>query len=134
MLDPVHSHREVTNTESFCLSCHEMEANVFKELGRTAHFSNRSGVRDSCPDCHVPHDWTDTIARKMQASKEVWGHLFGTIHTRQKSLDLRLELAKHEWAELRPSPGKRCGTSTGLPPVWRTFPSLTPRPFRTPRD
>ena len=62
---------ELTNTEQFCTSCHEMETNVYEELTRTVHFSNRSGVRASCPDCHVPHEWTDKIARKMQASKEV---------------------------------------------------------------
>ena len=63
------------------------ENNVYEELTRTVHFSNRSGVRASCPDCHVPHEWTDKIARKMQASKEVWGKIFGTIDTRQKFLD-----------------------------------------------
>jgi cytochrome c-type protein NapC len=63
---------EITNTEEFCISCHEMEANVYEEMSRTIHFSNRSGVRASCPACHVPHEWTDKIARKMQASKEVW--------------------------------------------------------------
>ena len=73
---------EFTNTETFCVSCHEMRSNVYQELSRTVHFSNRSGVRAICSDCHVPHDWTDKIARKMQASKEVWGHLFGTISTR----------------------------------------------------
>ena len=72
---------ELTNTEKFCTSCHEMRDNVFAELKSTIHFTNRSGVRASCPDCHVPHNWTDKIARKMQASKEVWGHLFG-ISTR----------------------------------------------------
>ena len=72
---------EVTNTEKFCTSCHEMRANVFQELQRTPHFTNRSGVRATCPDCHVPHEWTDKIARKMQASKEVWGKIFGTIST-----------------------------------------------------
>ncbi|MBX9645975.1 MAG: NapC/NirT family cytochrome c, partial [Xanthobacteraceae bacterium] len=72
---------ELTNTEKFCTGCHEMRDNVFAELKTTIHFSNRSGVRASCPDCHVPHNWTDKIARKMQASKEVWGHLFGTIDT-----------------------------------------------------
>lgn len=99
---------EVTNTEAFCISCHEMKANVYEELTRTVHFSNRSGVRASCPDCHVPHDWTDKIARKMQASKEVWGHLFGTIDTRQKFLDHRLELAKHEWARLKANDSLEC--------------------------
>jgi cytochrome c-type protein NapC len=58
--------------------------NVYEELTRTVHFSNRSGVRASCPDCHVPHEWTDKIARKMQASKEVWGKIFGTINTRRE--------------------------------------------------
>jgi len=46
---------EATNTEQFCTSCHEMEANVFEELKGTIHFTNRSGVRATCPDCHVPH-------------------------------------------------------------------------------
>jgi cytochrome c-type protein NapC len=82
---------ELTNTEQFCISCHEMESNVYEELTRTVHFSNRSGVRASCPDCHVPHEWTDKIARKMQASKEVWGKIFGTINTRRKVLDHRLK-------------------------------------------
>lgn len=99
---------EFTNTESFCISCHEMEANVYEELTRTIHFTNRSGVRASCPDCHVPHDWTDKIARKMQASKEVWGHLFGTIDTRRKFLDHRLELAQHEWARLKANDSLEC--------------------------
>ena len=75
---------ELTNTEKFCTGCHEMHDNVYQELQRTIHFSNRSGVRATCPDCHVPHDWTDKIARKMQASKEVWGKIFGTIATRDK--------------------------------------------------
>ena len=99
---------EVTNTEEFCISCHEMEANVYEEMTRTVHFSNRSGVRASCPDCHVPHEWTDKIARKMQASKEVWGKIFGTINTRQKFLEKRLELAQHEWARLKANDSLEC--------------------------
>jgi len=80
---------EATNTEQFCTSCHEMQANVFEELKGTIHFTNRSGVRATCPDCHVPHEWTNKIARKMQASKEVWGHIFGSIATRDKFLAMR---------------------------------------------
>ena len=99
---------EVTNTEKFCVSCHEMENNVYQELTRTVHFSNRSGVRASCPDCHVPHEWTDKIARKMQASKEVWGKIFGTINTRRKFLDKRLELAQHEWHRLKANDSLEC--------------------------
>jgi cytochrome c-type protein NapC len=99
---------EVTNTEKFCTSCHEMRDNVYEELSHTIHFSNRSGVRASCPDCHVPHEWTHKIARKMQASKEVWGKIFGTIDTRQKFLEHRLELAQHEWARLKSNDSLEC--------------------------
>jgi cytochrome c-type protein NapC len=99
---------EATNTEAFCTGCHEMRDNVFAELKGTIHYSNRSGVRATCPDCHVPHDWTDKIARKMQASKEVWGKIFGTINTREKFLDHRLTLAKHEWARLKANDSLEC--------------------------
>ena len=99
---------EATNTEKFCTSCHEMRDNVFAELKSTIHYSNRSGVRATCPDCHVPHNWTDKIARKMQASKEVWGKIFGTIDTREKFLDKRLELAAHEWLRLKSNDSLEC--------------------------
>lgn len=99
---------EATNTESFCISCHEMRDNVYRELQTTIHYTNRSGVRATCPDCHVPHDWTDKIARKMQASKEVWGKIFGTINTRTKFEEKRLELAEHEWARLKANDSLEC--------------------------
>ncbi len=99
---------EVTNTETFCVGCHEMYDNVYQELKPTIHYTNRSGVRATCPDCHVPHEWTNKIARKMQASKEVWGTLFGTINTREKFLAMRRELAEHEWARLKANNSLEC--------------------------
>ena len=105
---------EATNNERFCIGCHEMRDNVYVELQSTIHFSNRSGVRAKCPDCHVPHDWTDKIARKMQASKEVWGKIFGTISTREKFEDKRLELAQHEWARLKANDSLECRNCHGF--------------------
>ncbi len=99
---------EATNTEAFCTGCHEMRNNVFEELKPTIHYSNRSGVRATCPDCHVPHNWTAKMARKMQASKEVWGKIFGTIDTREKFVDKRLELAQHEWSRLKANDSLEC--------------------------
>ncbi|WP_100638581.1 pentaheme c-type cytochrome TorC [Marinobacter salexigens] len=99
---------EVTNTEAFCISCHEMKDNVFEELKDTVHYENRTGVRATCPDCHVPHNWTDKIARKMQASKEVWGAIFGTINTPEKFEAKRLELAQHEWARFSANNSLEC--------------------------
>ena len=99
---------EASNSEQFCISCHEMQENVFQELRQTIHFSNRSGVRATCPDCHVPHNWTDKISRKMQATKEVWGKIFQTISTREKFLAKRRELAEHEWARLSANDSLEC--------------------------
>ncbi len=99
---------EATNTEQFCVGCHEMQANVFEELKPTIHYTNGSGVRATCPDCHVPHEWTDKVARKMQASKELWGWVFGTISTREKFLEKRLELAKREWHRLHANDSLEC--------------------------
>ena len=99
---------EMTNREPFCVGCHEMRDNVFQELKPTIHYANRSGVRATCPDCHVPHDWTDKLARKMQASKEVWGKIFGTIDTREEFLALRRTLAEHEWERLKANDSLEC--------------------------
>ena len=99
---------ELTNTEQFCTGCHEMRDNVFPELKNTIHFTNRSGVRAKCSDCHVPKDWTHKMARKMQASKEVWGFIFGTISTREKFLDKRKELAGREWERMKANDSREC--------------------------
>ena len=99
---------EITNTEQFCTSCHEMRDNVYQEIQTTIHFTNRSGVRATCPDCHVPHNWTFKIARKIQASKEVWGKIFGTINTREKFEAHRLELAQHEWERMKANDSREC--------------------------
>jgi len=99
---------EGANTETFCIGCHEMRDNVYQELQGTIHWTNRSGVRATCPDCHVPHPWTRKIARKMQASKEIFGKLFGLIDTREKFLALRPTLAEHEWARMSANRSAEC--------------------------
>lgn len=96
---------EATNSEMFCTSCHE---NLYEELQSTIHFTNRSGVRAICSSCHVPHGWTDKIARKMQASKEVWAFLVGTINTQEKFLARRRHLAENEWARLKANDSLEC--------------------------
>jgi cytochrome c-type protein NapC len=54
---------ELTNTERFCTSCHGMRENVFREYQHTVHYTNRSDVRATCPDCHVPKEWGAKIIR-----------------------------------------------------------------------
>ena len=99
---------EATNKLEFCISCHEMKDNVYQEYKKTIHFSNRTGVRAVCSDCHVPKDWGHKMLRKIQASQEVWGKLTGVIDTREKFQSKRLELAKHEWARMKAADSREC--------------------------
>ncbi|ANO34423.1 cytochrome C [Vibrio breoganii] len=96
---------EYTNTEEFCAGCHEP---IVQEIQETIHYSNRSGVRAICSDCHVPHEWTDKIIRKVQASKEVFAHIIGTIDTEEKFKARRGHLAEREWARLKANDSLEC--------------------------
>ena len=99
---------EVTNTEKFCISCHTMRDNVYVELQDTVHWKNKTGVRATCPDCHVPHNWTDKIARKMQASKEVFAQVFGNYDEPGVFEERRIILAKHEWDRFSANKSQEC--------------------------
>lgn len=99
---------ELSNTEEFCISCHEMEANVYQEYRETIHYSNRSGVRATCPDCHVPKDWTHKIIRKIAASKEVWGKITGIIDNREKFVEHRKSMALREWQRMKDNDSREC--------------------------
>ena len=99
---------EMTNREQFCISCHEMQVNVFKEYRNTIHYQNRTGVRATCPDCHVPKEWVPKIIRKIQASKEVYGKVMGTIDTPEKFQAERLRLAQNEWRRMKANNSQEC--------------------------
>jgi cytochrome c-type protein NapC len=99
---------EMTNTLEFCITCHEMRDTVYKEYKETIHYSNRSGVRAICSDCHVPKDWVHKVIRKSQASFEVWGKITGSIDTPEKFEAKRMQLATHEWARMSESNSREC--------------------------
>lgn len=99
---------EATNTLDFCISCHEMRSTVFEEYRASPHWSNPSGVRAICSDCHVPKDWSHELMRKIQASGELWAKLAGTIDTPEKFADRRLDLARHEWRRMRDGDSREC--------------------------
>ncbi|MCK4866168.1 MAG: NapC/NirT family cytochrome c [Gammaproteobacteria bacterium] len=99
---------EVTNTMDFCISCHEMEENVYKEYQKTIHYTNRSGVRATCSDCHVPRPWIHKVVRKIQASNEVFHKVLGSIDTPEKFDGKRLKLAKNVWHAMKDTDSREC--------------------------
>ncbi|MEJ1497087.1 MAG: NapC/NirT family cytochrome c [Candidatus Sedimenticola sp. (ex Thyasira tokunagai)] len=100
---------ELTNTEQFCISCHEMEATPYAELEETIHFSNRTGVRATCPDCHVPRPWIHKIIRKIKASNELYHHFItGEVDTPEKFEEKRLHLAQNVWKAMKDTDSREC--------------------------
>ncbi len=105
---------EITNREAFCISCHEMRDNVYREYRETVHFSNRTGVRATCPDCHVPKEWQHMVVRKIRATNELYHWLRGTIDTREKFVAKRLDLARTVWANMAATDSRECRNSHGF--------------------
>ncbi|MEQ1803815.1 MAG: NapC/NirT family cytochrome c [Burkholderiaceae bacterium] len=103
-----HTVVEATNTETFCIGCHEMRLNVYAEYQKTVHYNNRTGVRATCPDCHVPREWGPKMLRKIQATRELYGKVVGTIDTREKFEAKRLQLAEREWARMKGNDSLEC--------------------------
>jgi len=99
---------EATNTEAFCVSCHEMKDNVFMEYRNTVHYSNKTGVRATCPDCHVPKEWGHKMVRKIQASNELWHKFLGSIDTPEKFNAHRLDLSKSVWRAMKTTDSREC--------------------------
>jgi len=98
----------VTNSEEFCISCHEQRQTVYMEYLDTAHNSNRTGVRAICPDCHEPKGWFPKLLRKIRASNDLYHHLLGTIDTPEKFEARRPLLAERVWAEMKETDSREC--------------------------
>ncbi len=116
---------EATNTMEFCISCHEMEKNVYEEYTPTIHYSNRTGVRATCPDCHVPRPWVHKMVRKIQASNEVYHKILGTVDTPEKFNEHRLTMAKRVWKAMKETDSRECRNC-------HNFESMNPE-FQRPR-
>lgn len=102
-----HTVLEVTNQQWFCTSCHEMTW-VTEEWSERVHSSNRSGVLTTCADCHVPREWGPKMIRKIEASRELWGKLVGTINTEEKFEAKRLVLAERVWSSMLRTDSREC--------------------------
>lgn len=97
-----------TNTEKFCTGCHEMRDNVFAEYKGTIHDTNRTGVRATCPDCHVPHEIGPKLYRKVEASGELYAAITGKINTKEKFEAHRHEMATRVWTTMKKTDSREC--------------------------
>ncbi len=96
-----------TNTMEFCTSCHSMTF-PYEEYKKSAHFKNSVGVQATCVDCHVPHDYPDLLIAKVMAAKDVYHEILGTVNTKEKFEEHRLQMAKAVWAKMEKRGSKEC--------------------------
>lgn len=97
-----------TNTTEFCISCHTMHDNVYQEYRKSAHYTNASGVRAGCPDCHVPKELGPKLYAKVRAAKDVWHEMLGTIDTPEKFEARRWQMASAVWAMMERTDSSTC--------------------------
>jgi nitrate/TMAO reductase-like tetraheme cytochrome c subunit len=99
----------VTGTNEFCgNACHSMQW-VAQEYRQSVHFTNRTGVRAGCHDCHIPHSYPALLWYKAEAgTKDVIGEIRGIISTEEKFNKERLSMAKSVWAEYKETNSANC--------------------------
>jgi len=111
---------DTATTEKFCSNaCHELRDNAATEFKGTIHDKNRTGVRAACADCHIPHELVPMMIRKIEASREIWGHLTGYIDTKEKYEKNRHAMAVREWTRMKKNDSqecRNCHTPAGMDP------------------
>ena len=98
------------NSQAFCANaCHEMKDHMAKEFKDSIHDKNKSGVRATCPDCHVPHDYIPNYLAKLGLFSDIWGHFVTrSISTKEKFEAKRYELAKRVWVDMKKNDSREC--------------------------
>jgi len=98
-----------TSTNEFCYNCHSIELNVKPDYEASSHFSNTSGVRASCADCHLPHgSWFELMWAKTGRTFEVVPEMMGKISTPEKFEAHRAEMAESVWQRYRDTDSQYC--------------------------
>jgi cytochrome c-type protein NapC len=97
-----------TSTDSFCLSCHELEINIGIEYEGMSHAKNARGFRATCADCHLPKPFVPKMQRKLRAVAEIYHHILGTIDTPEKFEAYRMHMATRVWADMNETDSREC--------------------------
>lgn len=99
----------VTNSEAFCATaCHTMREFIAPEWRESVHYSNRTGVRAVCADCHVPKPFIPKMVAKIVAVRDLYHEIMGTIGTREEWEIFRVSLAQRVWDNMQATDSREC--------------------------
>ena len=102
-----------TNSLEFCISCHTMRDTVYQEYKESLHYKNASGVRATCPDCHVPKAFGPLIVAKVLAVADIYHEIVGSIDTPEKFEARRYLMAQKVWKRLEETDSGTCRNCHG---------------------
>ena len=99
----------VTGTDEFCgAACHSMQW-VAKEHRESLHGANRTGMRATCHDCHIPREYPELLWYKAVAgTRDVIGEIRGIISTEEKFNAERMHMAAQVWTEYKANDSRAC--------------------------
>ena len=102
----------VTGTDEFCgNSCHSHQKFVYPDHKTSGHYSNRTGVRAMCVDCHVPHSYPAKLIYKARVGvTDALAEMRGVISTQEKFDKERWRMANIVWDEMRENNSANCRT------------------------
>lgn len=100
----------ITGSDDFCgNACHSHAKFVYPEHKESGHYTNRTGVRAMCTDCHVPHDYPAKLIYKAKAGiTDAYAEMRGVISTQEKFDKERWRMANIVWDEMRENNSANC--------------------------
>ena len=81
---------------------------IAPEWRESVHYSNRTGVRAVCADCHVPKPFVWKMVAKVVVVKDLYHEILGTIGTREEWEIFRVTLAQRVWAKMEETDSREC--------------------------
>ena len=109
-----------TGTSEFCATtCHARGGMAIpgKEWMQSVHYSNPTGIRAGCSDCHIPHNYPAMLIRKAEAgANDAYHTALGTIATSKEYEANRWQMASAEWERMRSTDSAECRSCHNFTP------------------
>lgn len=85
----------ITSTDKYCASCHTHPHSTMS-WKKSTHYTNRSGIRVHCVECHLPPEGDGYFMAKVKTgSKDIWSQIFKDSADFDWENKSRLENAVH---------------------------------------
>lgn len=82
------------NSTEFCISCHSMKTYVYEEFKQSKHYTNASGVRPECGQCHVAKRFWPAVYDHMMGTHDLISEHTNDWSTPEKFEEKRSKMAE----------------------------------------